>query len=449
MKVTAEDLQRHYARLHDDELLRLNRDDLTDLARPRYDAELRRRGLVEPEPEPAPLVVATFPDAGSAALAKSVLQAAGVECFVETAGAYGVRLMAPAKRVNEARGLLEEDEDRARKEASWDGAVAHRFVETNGIRMHYAEAGKGPLVVLCHGFPESWHSWRHQLLSLASEGYRAVAPDLRGYGQTDRPEAVEAYDILQLTGDVVGLINALAAGPAMVAGHDWGAVLAWHAALLRPHLVRALVLLSVPYAPRRAVNQSQWEAEKYPGKVFYQAALRSPQAEAFFEQDIRVRLLAGLWSLSGDAPAGERWQPTRDPDAPAAAPLLPVRLPRWLAEADLDFLAGEFRRTGFTGALNYYRNCDRNWALTPFLEGAQVPQPTLFVGGEKDPVLDFLGDELAALQSHVPRLWKKVLIPRAGHWIQQERPDDVNYWLIEFLNALRPATSPAAALATP
>jgi pimeloyl-ACP methyl ester carboxylesterase len=312
--------------------------------------------------------------------------------------------------------------------------IAHRFVQTNGIRMHFAEAGTGTPVILCHGFPESWYSWRHQLPALASQGYRAVAPDLRGFGQTDRPAPVEAYDIFQLTGDLAGLADALGNGPAILVGHDWGAMLAWHAALLRPDLFRALVLLSVPYVPRRKISQTQWESEKYPGKIFYQAMLRSPGAEAFFESDVRTRLLRSLWLLSGDSPPEHRWQPATDPLAAPVSPPLPARLPGWLTEADLDFLEGEYRRTGFTGGLNYYRNVDRNWELTPFLDGAKVSQPSLFLAGEKDPVLDFLGDEFAALETNLPKLWKKVLIPGAGHWIQQERPEDVNLLLIDFLN---------------
>lgn len=173
--------------------------------------------------------------------------------------------------------------------------------------MRYAEAGEGPLAVLCHGFPECWHAWRHQLPALAAAGYHAVAPDLRGFGQTDRPRAVEAYDIFQLTGDLVGLVNAIGEGPAILAGHDWGAMVAWHAALFRPDLFRALVLASVSYFPRRRMSESQWEAAKYPGKIFYQAMLRSPHAEAFFESDIRTRLVRGLWMLSGDAPPEARW----------------------------------------------------------------------------------------------------------------------------------------------
>jgi pimeloyl-ACP methyl ester carboxylesterase len=317
----------------------------------------------------------------------------------------------------------------------WDGKIEHRFAEINGIRMHYAEAGTGPLVLLCHGFPESWYAWRHQLPALAEQGYRVIAPDLRGYGQTDRPETLEAYDILQLTGDLVRLVNALHAVSAVVVGHDWGAVLAFHAALLRPDLFRGVALLSVPYVPRRTMNQTQWEQQKYPGKLFYQAMLRSPQAEAYLQSDIRGRLLSSFWTLSGDARPEDRWKPARDLSAPAEIPSF-NSLPPWLEEADLDFLEAEFRRTGFTGGLNYYRNMDRNWALTPFLDGAKLLQRTLFLAGAKDPVLEFLHDEVEALDINVPNLWKHILIRGAGHWVQQERPDKVNEVLIQFLEEL-------------
>jgi pimeloyl-ACP methyl ester carboxylesterase len=163
----------------------------------------------------------------------------------------------------------------------------HRFIETNGIRMHCVEAGKGPLVVLLHGFPESWHAWRHQFGPLAGAGNRAVVPDLRGYGQTDRPESLDAYDIFQLTGHIVGLVNGLGETSAVIVGHDWGAHIAAYLALFRPDLFCATVLLSVPYVPRRSVNQTQWEQQAYPGKVFYQAAMRSPMAEKYLQSDIK------------------------------------------------------------------------------------------------------------------------------------------------------------------
>jgi len=471
LKLTAEDFRQQYRAMPDGDLLALERDELTDLARQCYDRELERRGLMAtpaapaapapPEPKPResgvsargstaplaeesePVAVAQFARLAEARFARERLRSAKIPAYLDSEfGMYdtvltgGPRLMVPPAYVAQARKLLAEAAEEAIEPEPWDGKMEHRFAETNGIRMHYVEAGSGPLVILCHGFPESWYAWRHQLSALAAEGYRVVAPDLRGYGQTYRPEAVEAYDIFQLTGDVVGLVNALGEETAVLVGHDWGAWIAFHAALLRPDLFRATALLSVPYVPRRSVNQSQWERQKYPGKVFYQAMLRSPRAEAYFEADIRGRLLAGFWTLSGDARPEDRWMPARDAEAPAAAPAEFTSLPPWLAEEDLDFLEGEYRRAGFTGGLNYYRNMDRNWELTPFLDGAMLLQRTLFLAGEKDPVLEFLDEEIAQMETNVPNLWKQVVIPGAGHWIQQERPEEVNGALIEFLEEL-------------
>jgi pimeloyl-ACP methyl ester carboxylesterase len=310
-----------------------------------------------------------------------------------------------------------------------------RFIVSNGIRMHYVEAGSGPLVLLLHGFPESWYSWRHQLGALAEAGYHAVAPDLRGYGQTDRPEALEAYDIFQLTGDVVGLVNALGEKSAVIVGHDWGALITAYAALFRPDMFRAVALLSVPYSPRGPMNHTDWEQKKYPGKVFYQASLRSPGANEFLMSDVRSSLLKGLYSLSGDAEEQDRWSPVRDPSAPRESANAP-KMPPWLTGQDLDFLEAEYQRSGFTGGLNYYRNMDRNWALTPFLDGAKILQPTLFIAGDRDPVIDFLRGAYDRLGTNIPNLRNNVLLPGVGHWTQQERPREVNRLLIEFLATL-------------
>ncbi len=312
--------------------------------------------------------------------------------------------------------------------------ITHGSAQTNGIRMHSAEEGAGPLVILLHGFPELWPAWHHQFGPLAAAGYRAVAPDLRGYGQTDRPEPLEAYDIFQLAGDIVGLVQAFGESTALIVGHDWSAWIAAHLALLRPDLFRGLLLLSVPYVPRRALNQTQWEQQTFPGQVFYQAGLRSPMAGQYLMSDVRASLLRGLYSLSGEAGREERFRPARAPGPPSGAPS--ARRPSWITEEDLDYLTGEFQRTGFTGGLNYYRNMDRNSALTPFLGGAGIHQTALFVAGELDPVLDFLQPEFAALGQNMPNLTKKVLLPVTGHWTQQERLDEVNGLLLEFLAGL-------------
>lgn len=312
--------------------------------------------------------------------------------------------------------------------------IQHRNVATNGIRMHVAEAGAGPLVILCHGFPESWYAWRHQLTALAEAGFHAVAPDMRGYGQTEQPAELEAYDIFQLTGDIVRLAQALGAEKAVVVGHDWGAWVAAYCALLRPDLFHALALVSVPYQPRRAVNQSTWEQQTYPGKIFYQAMLRAPQSEPYFMADVRMRLLGGLYGLSGDADPADRWSPVIDPTAPHRH--ITPKMPAWLSAEDLDYLTAEFTRAGFTGGLNYYRNMDRNWALTPFLAGAKILQPSCFIAGELDPVLTFLPEAYRNLATNMPNLRANVLLPGAGHWTQQERPAEVNHHLIEFLRSL-------------
>jgi pimeloyl-ACP methyl ester carboxylesterase len=320
--------------------------------------------------------------------------------------------------------------------------VSHRFVDTNGIRMHVAEAGQGPLVVLCHGFPESWYSWRHQLTALAGAGFHAVAPDQRGYGQTSAPEAIEQYTLLHLVGDVVGLLDALGEPTAAIVGHDWGAPVAWHAALLRPDRFRAVVGLSVPFRPRGSARPTS-AMPQTADAVFYQLYFQEPGvAEAELDADPRASLRRILYWGSGEARA-----PGTGPVDAADVGMVPrggglVRgrpeppgLPTWLAEADLEFYAGEFARTGFRGGLNWYRNIDRNWELLAPWAGARVTVPALYVAGERDLVLAFRGMDqlLPALPRFVPDLRKTIVLPGCGHWTQQERPAEVNAALQEFL----------------
>src|SRR5246500_2520180 len=179
--------------------------------------------------------------------------------------------------------------------------VTHRTVETNGIRMHLAEAGAGPLVMLCHGFPESWYSWRYQLTALADAGFHAVAPDMRGYGQSDRPDAIDQYTLLHLVGDMVGVLDALGAEQAVIAGHDWGAPVAWHAALLRPDRFRAVIGLSVPYRPRGPVRPTTVMPQT-DDALFYQLYFQTPGvAEAELERDVAHTVRRILYSIAGEA----------------------------------------------------------------------------------------------------------------------------------------------------
>jgi pimeloyl-ACP methyl ester carboxylesterase len=317
--------------------------------------------------------------------------------------------------------------------------INHRFIDTNGIKMHIAEQGQGPLVILCHGFPECWYSWRHQLSALASAGFYAVALDLRGYGQTDQPESVEAYSMFNIVGDIVGLVHALNQERAIIVGHDWGATVAWHCALLRPDIFNALALLSVPYRCR------SWESghpttmlKRIAGEQqFYILYFQEPgKAEAELEADVRKTISMLLYSASGDAPPEKRWRYLFDKSEKFIDTLSePSKLPAWLTEQDLDYFTNEFERTGFRGGLSYYRNMDTNWDNTSFLSGAKLHQPALFVGGEVDPTIALNRDVFNAMERTVPNLRKKVLLPNAGHWIQQECPLEVNELLIEFFNS--------------
>ncbi|QFZ24354.1 alpha/beta hydrolase [Saccharothrix syringae] len=305
----------------------------------------------------------------------------------------------------------------------------HRELSVNGITMHVAEQGRGPLVLLLHGFPESWYSWRHQFGPLAEAGYRVVAPDQRGYGGTDRPEDVDAYTILHLVGDVVGLIAALGEREAVVVGHDWGAPVAWHTALMRPDLVRGVVGLSVPAVPRASRPPLRLLREQF-GDDFYQLYFQRPGvADAELGRDPRATFRRVL----GRAPDGGT-----APDSPATGFLdrfaEPRVLPPWLTEADVDAFVDQYRRNGFTGGLNWYRNIDRNWELTAPWDGAVITPPGMFIDGDQDVVRGFMPAD--ALPRLVPNLRSVHHLAGCGHWTQQERPREVNGALLEFLSGL-------------
>lgn len=318
--------------------------------------------------------------------------------------------------------------------------LSHRTVTANGIAMHVAEQGTGPLVVLLHGFPEGWYSWRHQLPALAAAGVHAVAPDQRGYGRTDRPHPVEAYDILTLTADVVGLVEALGEKQAVVVGHDWGAPVAWHCGLLRPDVFRAVGLLSVPYLQRTWADPKPTAGMRYLAgdQEFYQLYFQEPgRAEADLEADVRRSMTMFLYALSGDATPEKRWRFLFDKGEKITdTGGLPDHLPAWLTEADIDYFTAEFERTGFRGPLNWYRNLDRMWETTHFLCGAELRQPALFAAGDRDAVIAMYRAAYEALPKTVPDLRVNVLMPGVGHWIQQERPTEVNDLLVGFLRGL-------------
>lgn len=317
--------------------------------------------------------------------------------------------------------------------------ITHRTIEANGISLHIAEAGEGPLVVLCHGFPESWYSWRHQLIALAEAGFHAIAPDMRGYGQTSAPDAIGQYTMMHLVGDMVGLVDALGEKTAAIAGHDWGAPVAWSAALLRPDRFRAVIGLSVPFIPRANIRPTSAMPQNDQA-LFYQLYFQEPGlAEAELEHNVRLTISSLLYSASGDS------------EIPIEAITMvprnggflthlhhPEALPNWLSEADINFYASELSSTGFRGGLNWYRNIDRNWELMAPFAGLQIRVPALFVSGENDLVMKIRGMEMLVpnLKVFVPELRGTIILPACGHWTQQERPEEVNAAIIRFLKTL-------------
>jgi len=310
-------------------------------------------------------------------------------------------------------------------------------VTANGIRIHCAEQGTGPLVLLCHGFPEGWYSWRDQLPAIAAAGYRAVAPDMRGYGGTDAPAEISSYTIFDIAGDVIGLVGALGEKQAIIVGHDWGANIAWHAALFRPDVFPAVAALSVPFRQRGPAPPLHL-LRKAGQLTHYWLHLQEPGvAEAEFERDPRATLRRILYSISGDAPPETRRLTLQPGKGWLANTVDPPSLPAWFTDADLDHMAAEFARTGFRGGLNWYRNIDRNWELTAPWAGASIRQAALFIAGSEDPVITSGSgaSALEALPLTVPGLRRRVIIEGAGHFIQQERPGLVNQALLDFLQA--------------
>jgi pimeloyl-ACP methyl ester carboxylesterase len=318
-------------------------------------------------------------------------------------------------------------------------AIARRYAEINGIRLAYDDAGAGPLVLLTHGWPELAHSWRNQIPALASAGYRVVAPDMRGYGESGAPGAIEDYTILHLVGDMVGLLDHLEAAEAVIVGHDWGAVVAWHAALLRPDRFRAVAAMSVVHtlrAPQAPV--ATFRGRGFEG--FYWVYFQAPGvAEAELERDVARSLRMIYHAASGDVPPDWHWRAV----LPAGVGLLdttlePAAPPPWLAPADFARYVAAFAKGGFRGGLNWYRNLDRNWALMAPFADARIRQAALFIAGERDPTLRIGGrrDRLAAMDEAVPGLRGKILIPGAGHWVQQEAAERVNAELLAFLRGL-------------
>jgi pimeloyl-ACP methyl ester carboxylesterase len=320
-----------------------------------------------------------------------------------------------------------------------------RTMNANGLAMFIEEQGEGPVILFAHGFPETSYAWRHQLSALAAAGFHAVAPDMRGYGETESPSGINLYSTFDLVGDLVGLLDALGCEDAILVGNDWGSTVAWQAALLRPDRFKGVIAIGVPMmgsppAPPTTLFPKTEEAQ------FYALYFQEPGiAEAEFERDVDATLRKILFAGSREAGSRRPGDDTPNPFAMVSRDLgllgplpLPDRLPAWLSETDLARYVGSFARSGFRGGLNYYRNLDTNWSNQRALDGLKVEVPALYMVGEQDVGLNMPGmrEIIAAMPSLVPGLTQSITIPECGHWAPQEKPEDVSKAILEFARSI-------------
>lgn len=317
--------------------------------------------------------------------------------------------------------------------------ITHRTVSSNNIRIHLAEAGEGPTVLMIHGFPESWYSWREQLPVLAEQGYHAVAMDVRGYGRSSKPQNVEDYRMMLKVADVVGVVDAIDNGKITIVGHDWGAPIAWNSALLRPDLFSGVAGLSVPYsAGGGTVRPTELFAMMAGDDDFYINHFQEVgKAEREIEADVRQWILGFYWGAGGDVIDSPNISMVRRGGTLSEKFVYPDVMPDWMTDKDLDVYTREFEYSGFFGPLSRYRNVDRDWEDFSAFAGQPIAIPSLFIGGEKDGPTIWGASAIANYNQTLPKLFKSEILPGAGHWIQQERAERTNELLLEFLNSLK------------
>ncbi|KAA8545193.1 hypothetical protein F0562_019918 [Nyssa sinensis] len=311
--------------------------------------------------------------------------------------------------------------------------IEHKMVNVNGIAMHVAEKGQGPVVLFLHGFPELWYTWRRQILAMASLGYRAVAPDLRGYGDTDAPTSVTSYTCHHIVGDIVTLIDTLGVDEVFVVAHDWGAMVAWYLCLFRPDTVKALVCLSVPFRPRHPKMKPVETMRAFFGEDYYMCRFQEPGE---IEDEIaKCGTAQVLRKILSDRKPGPPCLPKGN--AFGICPTTPLKLPFWFSEDDLKYYTNKFEQKGFTGALNYYRALDLNWELTAPWTGRQVEVPVKFIVGDQDMIYTTPGMREyihnGGFSRDVPLLKEIVVMEGVGHFINQERAEEINTHIHDFI----------------
>ncbi|PIA61302.1 hypothetical protein AQUCO_00300678v1 [Aquilegia coerulea] len=311
--------------------------------------------------------------------------------------------------------------------------IEHRIVDVNGIKMHIAEKGEGPVVLLLHGFPELWYSWRHQIVSLASSGYKAVAPDLRGFGDTDAPPSFHSYTSLHIVDDLIALIDFLGLGQVFVVGHDWGATIAWQLCLFRPDRVKALVNLSVHYFPRNPTFKPIQAIRAAYGDDYYVCRIQEPgEIEAEFARVGAETVIKKFHTLRDPSPLMIPKE-----TGFGISPDSPITLPSWLTQEDVDYFAGKFEKRGFTGGLNYYRAFDLTWELTAPWTSAQVKVPVKFIVGDLDMAYHVPGAQEyihgGAFKRDVPLLEEVIVLEGVAHFTQQESPTEISKHILDFI----------------
>jgi pimeloyl-ACP methyl ester carboxylesterase len=309
-------------------------------------------------------------------------------------------------------------------------------IATNGISLHVTEQGSGPVVLFCHGFPDTSYTWRQQMKAVASAGYRAIAPDMRGYGRSSAPLDSNVYTPLHTAGDLIGLLDALKIPTAVIVGHDWGATHAWNAALMRPDRFKAVFCMSVPYGPRGDISVFEKMRNTGHQNDFYMFEQMKPEADEIWA-DAAVTIPGILYWASGSAPPDKAWNPmdpTRSLHRPAPGPL-----PLWAEPNYVAHNIAEFTRTGFHGGLNYYRAAEPYFFLSGAYKGAQISQPCFYVTGKSDG-LKSLYPPLSVTQLRVgaPNLLGIHEYDGVGHWVQHEASAEVSDQLVKFLRTVNP-----------
>ncbi|MED6188283.1 hypothetical protein PIB30_084443 [Stylosanthes scabra] len=312
--------------------------------------------------------------------------------------------------------------------------IQHRTVQVNGINMHVAEKGQGPVVLFLHGFPELWYSWRHQILALSQKGYRCVAPDLRGFGDTDAPSSVDSYSGFHIVGDLVALIQSLQVEKVLLVAHDWGALIGWYLCMFRPDLVKAYVCLSVPFVPRHPTVPTVDFMRHLYGDDYYICRF---QEEGIMEAEMaRV----GSEYVMKNFLTTRKTGPPIFPKGEHGTVFLPdmkEALPSWLTQQDLAYYVSKFEKTGFTGGLNYYRNMNNNWELLAPWSGAKIKVPAKFITGELDVVYTSLGIkdyiECGGFKETVPNLEEVIIQQGVGHFNNQEASHDITNHIYDFI----------------